>query len=102
LAKNVGYISQTMKLGALGLPAYRTFSLEELEEATNNFDTYAFMVEGSQGQVMQICCNNTLHFIQIELFCDTLIISYKNELSQMLSEFEVSKVFSSACQRKFP
>lgn len=46
-----GYISQTMKLGALGLPAYRTFSLEELEEATNNFDTSAFMGEGSKGQV---------------------------------------------------
>lgn len=45
------YISQTMKLGALGLPAYRTFSLEELEEATDNFDTSAFMGEGSQGQM---------------------------------------------------
>ncbi|OMO70396.1 hypothetical protein COLO4_28625 [Corchorus olitorius] len=40
-----------MKLGALGLPAYRTFSLEELEDATNNFDTTAFMGEGSQGQM---------------------------------------------------
>lgn len=40
-----------MNLGALGLPAYRTFSLEELEEATNNFDTSTFMGEGSQGQV---------------------------------------------------
>jgi hypothetical protein len=62
LAKNVGYISQTMKLGALGLPAYRTFSLEELEEATNNFDTSAFMGEGSQGQVMQICRNKYFAF----------------------------------------
>lgn len=48
-----GYISQTMKLGALGLPAYRTFSLEELEYATNNFESSAFMGEGSQGQVKQ-------------------------------------------------
>ena len=40
-----------MKMGELGLPAYRTFSLEELEEATNNFDTSAFMGEGSHGQV---------------------------------------------------
>ena len=47
-----GYISQTMKLGALGLPAYRTFSLEELEYATNNFESSAFMGEGSQGQVI--------------------------------------------------
>lgn len=45
------HISQTMKLGALCLPAYRTFSLEELEKATNNFDTSAFMGEGSHGQM---------------------------------------------------
>lgn len=45
------YISQTMKSGTLGLPGYRTFSLEELEESTNNFDTSAFMGEGSHGQM---------------------------------------------------
>ncbi|XP_022748347.1 probable inactive leucine-rich repeat receptor-like protein kinase At3g03770 [Durio zibethinus] len=45
------YISQTINLAAPGLPAYRTFSLEELENATNNFDTNAFMGEGSQGQM---------------------------------------------------
>lgn len=43
-----------MKLGALGLPAYRTFSLEEIEEATGNFDSSAFMGEGSYGQVRKI------------------------------------------------
>ncbi|XWS64891.1 hypothetical protein CRYUN_Cryun05aG0043100 [Craigia yunnanensis] len=47
----VGFISQTMKLGELGLPVDRTFSLEELEDATINFDTTAFMGEGSQGQM---------------------------------------------------
>lgn len=57
-----GYISQTMKLGALGIPAYHTFSLEELEEATNNFDTSAFMGEGSQGQVYQSGVNIYLFF----------------------------------------
>lgn len=40
-----------MKIGALGLPSYRTFLLEELEEATNNFHTSTFMGEGSHGQV---------------------------------------------------
>ncbi|PIN20695.1 Serine/threonine protein kinase [Handroanthus impetiginosus] len=49
--KDARYITQAMKLGALGLPAYRTFSLEELEEATNNFDTSTFMGEGSRGQM---------------------------------------------------
>uniref|UniRef100_A0A1J3DCE2 Putative inactive leucine-rich repeat receptor-like protein kinase n=1 Tax=Noccaea caerulescens TaxID=107243 RepID=A0A1J3DCE2_NOCCA len=51
LLSDARYISQTMKLGALGLPAYKTFSLEELEYATNNFESSAFMGEGSQGQI---------------------------------------------------
>ncbi|PON47120.1 Tyrosine-protein kinase [Trema orientale] len=51
LLSDARYISQTMKTGALGLPGYRTFSLEELEEATNNFNTSAFMGEGSHGQM---------------------------------------------------
>uniref|UniRef100_A0A0D3CMZ3 Protein kinase domain-containing protein n=1 Tax=Brassica oleracea var. oleracea TaxID=109376 RepID=A0A0D3CMZ3_BRAOL len=51
LLSDARYISQTMKLGALGLPSYRTFSLEELEYATNNFESSAFMGEGSQGQI---------------------------------------------------
>ncbi|KAJ8528926.1 hypothetical protein K7X08_030666 [Anisodus acutangulus] len=45
------YITQAMKLGALSLPSYRTFSLEELEEATNNFDTETFMGEIPNGQM---------------------------------------------------
>ncbi|KNA13635.1 hypothetical protein SOVF_114850 isoform A [Spinacia oleracea] len=51
LLTDARYISQTMKLGALGIPAYRTFSLEELEIATNKFASTAFMGEGSQGQM---------------------------------------------------
>ncbi|KAH9728600.1 putative inactive leucine-rich repeat receptor-like protein kinase [Citrus sinensis] len=66
------YISQTMKLGALGLPAYRTFSLEELEEATNNFDTSAFMGEGSQGQMYRGRLKNGT-FVAIRIF---LIFEY--------------------------
>ncbi|CAN1246100.1 Probable inactive leucine-rich repeat receptor-like protein kinase At3g03770 [Linum grandiflorum] len=48
---SAGYISQTTKLGTLGLPAYRTFSLEEIEDATNNFESSAFIGESSQGQM---------------------------------------------------
>ncbi|KAF3434342.1 hypothetical protein FNV43_RR25445 [Rhamnella rubrinervis] len=44
------YISETMKIGA-NLPAYRTFALEELKEATNNFGTSTFMGEGSHGEI---------------------------------------------------
>lgn len=46
-----GYISQAMKLGTQGSPASRVFSLEELKEATNNFDQSAFMGYGSIGKV---------------------------------------------------
>lgn len=51
MLKDARYITQTMKLGALGLPAYRTFSLEELETATRNFDTSTFMGQSSHGQM---------------------------------------------------
>ncbi|CAI0433189.1 unnamed protein product [Linum tenue] len=51
LLQDARYISQTIRLGALGLPAYRSFSLEEIEEATNNFESSAFVGESSQGQM---------------------------------------------------
>ncbi|KAK9912212.1 hypothetical protein M0R45_036083 [Rubus argutus] len=50
LLSDAKYISETMKMGA-SLPAYRTFSLEELKEATNNFDDSTLLGEGSDGQV---------------------------------------------------
>lgn len=42
-----------MKLGA-SLPAYRTFALEELKEATNDFDDSTLLGEGAHGQVFNI------------------------------------------------
>lgn len=59
----VGYVTRVMKLGTLGVPPYRTFSLEELEEATNCFDTSTFMSEGSHGQVHFSCMNNLFSFL---------------------------------------
>ncbi|XWS23232.1 hypothetical protein CRYUN_Cryun29cG0103600 [Craigia yunnanensis] len=44
-------VPQTMRSAAIGLPRYRVFSLEEIEDATNNFDPSNFMGEGSQGQL---------------------------------------------------
>jgi hypothetical protein len=49
-----GYISQTVKLGALGIPAYRSFSLVELEAATNNFEVSCLMGQDAHGQVGSI------------------------------------------------
>ncbi|KAG8100623.1 hypothetical protein GUJ93_ZPchr0013g35711 [Zizania palustris] len=45
------YISQTVKLGALGIPAYRSFSLVELEAATNDFEVSNLMGQDSHGQM---------------------------------------------------
>ncbi|GKE66127.1 probable inactive leucine-rich repeat receptor-like protein kinase [Tanacetum coccineum] len=50
LLSDARYVTRVMKLGSLGIPAYRTFLLEELEEAANGFDTSTLMVEGSHGQ----------------------------------------------------
>lgn len=44
------YISQTMKLGT-SIPPYRTFTLDELKEATNNFDVSTLISESLDGQV---------------------------------------------------
>ncbi|KAK9045413.1 hypothetical protein V6N11_059293 [Hibiscus sabdariffa] len=44
-------VPQTMRSAAIGLPRYRVFSLEEIEDATSNFDPSNFMGEGSQGQL---------------------------------------------------
>ncbi|KAF5449684.1 hypothetical protein F2P56_030103 [Juglans regia] len=45
-------LPQTMRLAAaLGLPPYRVFTLEEIEDLTNNFDPSNLIGEGSQGQL---------------------------------------------------
>ncbi|TKY58808.1 LRR receptor serine/threonine-protein kinase [Spatholobus suberectus] len=48
---NNGHIPQAMKQAALGLPPYRIFTSEEIEDATNNFDPSNLIEEGSQGQL---------------------------------------------------
>ncbi|XWS60288.1 hypothetical protein CRYUN_Cryun07bG0023600 [Craigia yunnanensis] len=50
---NARYISEAAKLGAQGLPACRSFTLEELKEATNNFDNSALLGEGSYGKLFK-------------------------------------------------
>lgn len=61
-----GYVTQPMKQGALGVPTYRTFSLKELEDATNNFNTSTFMADGSYAQVPQfLLFHNLKHLFSL-------------------------------------
>lgn len=55
-----GYLSETRKLGLLEVPSYRTFVLDELREATNNFDISNLIGESSSGQVLCISLLNTV------------------------------------------
>lgn len=45
------YISDAAKLSSQGSPAHRSFSLDELKSATNNFDKSSLMGEGSTGKI---------------------------------------------------
>ncbi|XP_062214362.1 probable inactive leucine-rich repeat receptor-like protein kinase At3g03770 isoform X2 [Phragmites australis] len=51
LLADARYISQTVKLGALGIPSYRSFSLVELEAATNNFENSYLQGQDSHGEM---------------------------------------------------
>ncbi|XP_020231151.1 probable inactive leucine-rich repeat receptor-like protein kinase At3g03770 [Cajanus cajan] len=60
LLTDARYISETMKMGA-SLPAYRTFALDELKEATNNFDASCFISEGPHGQIYKGVLSDGMH-----------------------------------------
>ncbi|KAG5001002.1 putative inactive leucine-rich repeat receptor-like protein kinase [Glycine soja] len=60
LLTDARYISETMKMGA-SLPAYRTFALDELKEATNNFDESSFISEGPHGQIYKGVLSDGMH-----------------------------------------
>ncbi|EEF51813.1 leucine-rich repeat protein, putative [Ricinus communis] len=49
---NARWISQAAKLGTQGLPVCRPFTLEELKEATRNFDNAIILGEGFYGKVL--------------------------------------------------
>ncbi|KAM5581955.1 putative inactive leucine-rich repeat receptor-like protein kinase [Rosa sericea] len=51
IVTNARYISQAAKLETHGAPVCRLFSLEELKEATNDFDFSMFLGEGSMGKL---------------------------------------------------
>ncbi|XAR51981.1 Non-specific serine/threonine protein kinase [Bertholletia excelsa] len=51
LLANARLISQAAKLGTQGVPAYKSFTLKEIEEATDNFNKSMFLGEGSLGKL---------------------------------------------------
>ncbi|KAI5074236.1 hypothetical protein GOP47_0010197 [Adiantum capillus-veneris] len=51
LLANARYISKTLKLGTLGLPQFRMFSMDELYKATDYFRDSSLIGEGSRGKV---------------------------------------------------
>ncbi|VFQ61618.1 unnamed protein product [Cuscuta campestris] len=51
LFSDARYMTQAMNIGSVSVPSYRTFSLEELETATNHFDTSTLMGECSNVQI---------------------------------------------------
>lgn len=48
---HAGFVSQAAKIGIQGLPLCRTFSLEEIREATSNFHDSTIIGDGSYGKV---------------------------------------------------
>lgn len=51
LIANARYVSEAAKLGKEDLPSCRSYSLEELMEATNNFDNSTFLGENIYGKL---------------------------------------------------
>lgn len=47
-----------MRLTTLGLPPYNIFTIEEIGDATNNFDPSNLIGEGSQGEVQEFEFHN--------------------------------------------
>lgn len=87
------YISQTMKLGT-SLPPYRTFTLDELKEATNNFDASTLITESVDGQVSLYKVNI---FSPFSNFCISLSLCC---LILHLSHFSVY-IFQKACPKRY-
>ncbi|KAF3682912.1 putative vacuolar protein sorting-associated protein 9A-like [Capsicum annuum] len=77
--KKARYLSETRKLGLLGVPPYRTFVLDELREATNNFDISNLIGESSSGQIYK------------GKLTDGVVVAIRNIKMRMISKFN-SKV----------
>lgn len=84
-----------MKLGALGLPPYRTFVPDELKEATDNFNASSLIGEGSYGQVpIHHSCLKTQSSFRSFLFAVLTLENTSSNMSNLQPFFKaLSNVF---------
>jgi len=52
----IGSVPPATRQPFLGFPPYYIFPLEEIENATNNFDPSNLIADGSEGQVKEFSC----------------------------------------------
>ncbi|KAF9595676.1 hypothetical protein IFM89_002580 [Coptis chinensis] len=58
LLASARFLSEASKLGTQGIPVYRIFTVDELKEATANFDQSMFMGKGSIGETKLTLSNS--------------------------------------------
>ncbi|CAL5418238.1 unnamed protein product [Camellia sinensis] len=92
------HVPQTMTMLLMGLPPYHVFTLEEMEDATNNFDPSNLAGKGSQGQLYRgwlrdglICLVKCLK-VETEAFATKLAAARGSDIEAEASAF-ASTVF---------
>lgn len=85
-----------MKLGALGIPPYRTFSLVELEAATDNFENSLLLGQDSFGEVCQSSPLISSDSIEQEILwsLSKLKFRYSRYLAPEVIKFTIQNVVS--------
>ncbi|CAL1357330.1 unnamed protein product [Linum trigynum] len=77
-------VPKTMRSAAIGLPPYHIFSLEEIEDATNNFDPLNFIGESTQGQLYKGCLVDGS-----EVLVKSVKLKHKNLPQNLMQHIEV-------------
>lgn len=74
-------MSHAMRIGTLGLMPYHVFSMEELEEATDSFDSSNLIEDGPRGQVsiLNLLQKKSVNFVSNnnKLKLGTILIVYQ-------------------------
>ncbi|KAF5935882.1 hypothetical protein HYC85_027011, partial [Camellia sinensis] len=83
-------VPQTMTMLSMGLPPYHVFTLEEMEDATNNFDPSNLAREGSQGQRMaqrRLGLPGEMSEVETETFTTKLAAAHGSDVEAEASAF---------------